>query len=146
MHRASMQQVLYAVFNECDALRNAGQAEYAHNDADAFANFKRVGESLQLDQKQVLLVYAMKHWDGVASFVAGNVSQREDVTGRINDLIVYLGLLRGMVEEERGNAQYFDRLAFPVQQATQQSSGTPRVQPSPFPVDDDIPFVADPRD
>ncbi len=145
MHRASMQQVLYAVFNECDALRNAGQAEYAHNDADAFANFKRVGESLQLDQKQVLLVCAMKHWDGVASYVAGTVSQREDVTGRINDLIVYLGLLRGMIEEERGNASYFDKMADGYfNQPTVGVQRPPRAQPLPFPEDE--PFVADPRD
>lgn len=101
MNRATMQQVMYSVFNECDALRQAGQKEYAHDDSNAFANFERLADSLQLDRKQVLLVYAHKHWDGIASFVAGHTSQREDVRGRINDLIVYMTLLRGMIDEEQ---------------------------------------------
>ncbi len=102
MNFKQMQQTMYNVFNECDALREAGQKEYAHNESESFANFNRLAESLQLDRKSVLLVYAQKHWDGICSFVAGHVSQREDVRGRINDQIVYLCLLRGMIDEEQG--------------------------------------------
>lgn len=119
MERRIMQQVLYTVFNECDALRQAGQAEYAHDDSEAFANFNRVAEALGMDRKAVLLVYAQKHYDGIASYVAGHTSQREDVTGRINDLIVYLGLLRGMIEEERGNTEFFAQLAAQYEQSLQ---------------------------
>lgn len=57
-----------------------------------------------LDRKQVLWVYAMKHKDGIASFLKGHTSQREDVRGRINDFIVYLLLLYAMVNEEVGHA------------------------------------------
>tara|TARA_Y100000004_G_scaffold56902_1_gene63309 strand:+ start:3076 stop:3225 length:150 start_codon:yes stop_codon:yes gene_type:complete len=47
----------------------------------------------------VLLIYTLKHIDGICSFVEGHKSQREDVRGRITDVIVYLCLLWGMVEE-----------------------------------------------
>ena len=96
-----MQQTMYNVFNECDALRDAGQKEYAGEGADAFANFNRLALDLRLDRKQILAVYAKKHWDGIISFINGHTSQREDVRGRINDMIVYLCLLRGMVDEEQ---------------------------------------------
>lgn len=101
MTREVMAQLMDRVFDECRALRGAGQAEYAHRDENAFANFERVGERTGLDRKAVLLVYAEKHLDGIHSFVQGHKSQREDVRGRIKDMIVYLVLLYGMVEEDQ---------------------------------------------
>lgn len=88
-------------------VREDGQKEYAHSDSNVFANFDRVADSLQLDRKQVLLVYALKHWDGIVSYVGGHVSQREDVRGRIKDLRMYLALLWGMVEEEETSDSTF---------------------------------------
>lgn len=114
MDYKTMQQVMYNVFNECDALRAAGQKEYARDDAEAFANFNRVANATGVDRKGVLMVYAMKHWDGIASYVQGHQSQREDVRGRINDLIVYLCLLRGMVEEEQGMAVLVPKVNMPA--------------------------------
>ena len=81
-------------------MRAAGQKEYARKSDNAFANFERVGDNLDLDKKEVLLVYMLKHVDGVCSYVKGHKSQREDVRGRITDLIVYLCLLWGMIEED----------------------------------------------
>lgn len=95
-----MAEVMEIVFDECRRLRSAGQKEYAHNDETPFANFERAGADLNLDRKMVLWIFAMKHRDGIASFLKGHRSQREDIRGRINDLIVYLVLLRGMIEEE----------------------------------------------
>ncbi|HEX6940221.1 MAG TPA: hypothetical protein VF158_12475 [Longimicrobiales bacterium] len=46
-----------------------------------------------------MLVYLEKHLDGIHAYVQGHRSQRESVRGRINDAIVYLCLLRGMVEQ-----------------------------------------------
>lgn len=99
MTRDEMSQVMDRVFEECRALREAGQKEYAGGE-DAFGNFNRLAARLGIDRKQVLLVYLAKHQDGVDSFIRGHRSQREDVRGRINDQIVYLCLLRGMIEEE----------------------------------------------
>jgi hypothetical protein len=90
--------VMDQVFAECHQLREAGQKEYAHTDHDAFGNFNRLSTLLGLTRGQVLMVYLTKHLDGIASYVKGHRSQRESVKGRINDAIVYLVLLRGMVE------------------------------------------------
>lgn len=98
--KEQMSVIMDRVFAECDKFRTAGQAEYAHKDENAFANFERVGERLGIDRKAVLMVYAEKHIDGIHSFIQGHRSQREDVRGRINDVIVYMCLLRGMIEEE----------------------------------------------
>jgi len=92
---------------EIMALRNAGQKEYAHDDSSPFANFERGAKDMGIDRKQVLWVYAMKHKDGIAAHLKGQVSQREDVRGRVNDLIVYLLLLRGILNEEAGNTGNF---------------------------------------
>lgn len=103
MTRDEMEAVMEMVFDECMGLRNAGQMEYAHREENAFANFERVAERMGTSREAVLLVYAEKHMDGIHSWVQGHKSQREAVTGRINDMIVYLCLLRGMTEELKEN-------------------------------------------
>ena len=102
MTQEEMVHVMSDVFNECQMLRNAGQKEYAHKVSNAFANFERAADDLDMDRKKILWVFAMKHRDGIASYLQGHTSQRENVRGRINDLIVYLCLLRGMIDEEDG--------------------------------------------
>lgn len=94
------------LFDVLRETRKAGQAEYAHRDDNAFANFERVSERLQIPREQVLLVYLEKHLDGIHSYVNGHVSQRENVQGRIQDAIVYLCLLYCMTEENKLNASY----------------------------------------
>tara|TARA_R100001163_G_C5061624_1_gene198558 strand:- start:1732 stop:1980 length:249 start_codon:yes stop_codon:yes gene_type:complete len=79
-------------------MREAGQKEYARKENNAFGNFERVAENLDLDRKEVLLVYLLKHIDGICSYVKGHKSQREDIRGRLTDSIVYLCLLWGMVD------------------------------------------------
>lgn len=78
--------------------REAGQREYAHNTGNVFANFERIAEATKTTRESVLLVYLLKHMDGITEYVNGFTSQREDVTGRITDAIVYLMLLWGMNE------------------------------------------------
>lgn len=101
MKQSEMAEVMEQVFDELRVLRMAGQKEYAGEDKDAFENFRRTAEDLNIPKEKVLWIFAMKHKDGIANFLNGHVSQREDVRGRINDLIVYLILLRGMIEEAR---------------------------------------------
>jgi hypothetical protein len=102
MTQAEMADVMERVFVRCRAMRNAGQQEYAHRGENAFANFARVGESLGLSQERVLMVYLLKHIDGISSYTQGHRSQREDVRGRIHDAITYLCLLYGMIDEADG--------------------------------------------
>lgn len=88
--------------SELQFLRESGQKEYTHADDNAFGNFERLANMLELDRKSILFVYAAKHLDGIVSYLRGHKSQREDIRGRINDVIVYLVLLRGMVDQEEG--------------------------------------------
>ena len=94
-------------------MRAAGQKEYARKQNNAFANFERIGENLNLKRDKVLLVYLLKHIDGIIAHVNGHNSQREDVRGRITDVIVYLCLLWGMIEEdkeENRNTEYIRKI------------------------------------
>ena len=81
------------------AARDAGQKEYAQDEDNVFANFERVAESLHISREKVLMVYLLKHIDGISAYTKGHKSQREDVRGRLTDAIVYLMLLWSMVIE-----------------------------------------------
>ena len=106
MTREEMAVVMDRVFDECRALRDAGQREYARRESNAFANFERVAERVGISREQALMVYLEKHLDGIHAWVNGHRSQRESVKGRINDAIVYLCLLRGMVEEREAGESH----------------------------------------
>lgn len=71
---------------------------YAHS-LDRFDNFNRIGEYLNLPREKILLVYLMKHIDGIISSVNYNKDGGEGITGRIDDAITYLEILQGMVAE-----------------------------------------------
>jgi hypothetical protein len=96
------------IFESCTDTREAGQKEYAGGE-DAFGNFNRLADELGIDRKKILWVFLTKHRDGVVSYINGHKSQREDVRGRIKDMIVYLCLLWGMVNEDEGKA--YDRVS-----------------------------------
>lgn len=101
MTREQMRQFMEQIFkDQILSTYTAGQREYARDQEDAFANFQRIAADMGLDQKVVLWTYLMKHRDGVAAYINGHQSQREPVTGRLKDMIVYLFLLWGMIEEE----------------------------------------------
>ena len=80
--------------------RDAGQKEYAQDEDNVFANFERIALAIDVDRERVLMTYLLKHIDGISAYVKGHKSQREDVTGRITDAIVYLMLLWAMVVED----------------------------------------------
>jgi len=98
----TMSILMDKIMKKVTTMRQAGQSEYAHDDDNVFANFNRTSNLLEVDKKKVLMTYMLKHIDGIAAFVKGHKSQREDVRGRITDCIVYLTLLWGMIEEEDG--------------------------------------------
>lgn len=77
--------------------------EYA-GDTDRLANFRRNGDNLGLTMEQVWAVYAGKHWDAVMQYVKDlgqgiNRQRMEPVSGRVDDLIVYLMLFKAMLQE-----------------------------------------------
>ena len=101
MTKPEMDKLMKEIFVIINKTRDAGQAEYARADEDVFANFRRVGSYTGQPKEAVLMTYFMKHIDGIASHINGHTSQREEVTGRITDAIVYLCLLWGMVDENK---------------------------------------------
>lgn len=105
MTKAELGKWMQRTFEECQKLREQGQAEYARKDENCFANFERTAEYLKLDRERILMVFLMKHMDGIAAYVNGHVSQRENIRGRIGDAITYLCLLRGMIEQKESNEQ-----------------------------------------
>ena len=90
---------MQVILTEIAKTRESGQNEYAHDKENVFANFERIGAALNISREKVLMIYLLKHVDGIKAYVNGYKSQREDVRGRITDIIVYLMLLWGMVEE-----------------------------------------------
>ena len=103
MTQLEMRNLMELIFKKINQTRKAGQEEYAREKKNAFANFEKVGQNLNIDREKVLLVYLLKHIDGICAYVNGHKSQREDVRGRITDVIVYLCLLWGMIEQTENN-------------------------------------------
>ena len=103
MTQKEMATLMEAIFLQIQKMREAGQKEYARKQNNAFANFEKIADNLNLKREEVLLTYMLKHIDGVCAYVKGHKSQREDVRGRITDIIVYLCLLWGMVEQNENN-------------------------------------------
>ena len=87
------------IWKQVQQTRDDGQKEYAHDNDNVFANFDRVGSLLNIGSEKTLMVYLLKHIDGITAYLSGHKSQREDVRGMIKDAIVYLILLWAMVEE-----------------------------------------------
>ena len=100
MHRQEMKILMDQIFKTIQKTREEGQKEYAREQNNAFANFERIADSLNISKEEVLLVYLLKHIDGICSYVKGHRSQREDITGRITDAIVYLMLLWAMNRDD----------------------------------------------
>ena len=74
---------------------------FSNTEDNVFANFERVSSFTGVSREQALMTYLLKHIDGINSFTNGYESQREDITGRITDAIVYLCLLWGMISDKR---------------------------------------------
>lgn len=78
--------------------------EYAGSD-DRLANFKRGASLVGVSPLQCLFIYLSKHYDAFATYVrdaaAGTTRPRsEGIEGRLDDLINYCILAKGLVREE----------------------------------------------
>ena len=71
-HMDSMMEVIWA---EVKRTRDQGQKEYAQTEDNVFSNFERVSKSLNLSRDEVLMVYLLKHVDGICSYIKGHKSQ-----------------------------------------------------------------------
>lgn len=88
--------------------------EYA-GDVDRLANFRRNAINTGVTMETVWGIYAGKHWDAIIQYVKdqqqGKTRPRlESISGRADDLIVYLVLFKAMVEEKEREASNESRL------------------------------------
>lgn len=103
--RKRMSLLINETITTIHKLRDLKGGEYAGDD-DALANFRRNGLALGMSMEAVWAVYAAKHWDALQQYVkdinAGTTRVRmEPIEGRIDDLIVYLMLFKGICDEAK---------------------------------------------
>ena len=103
MNQKQLDKIIQSQITKVLQTRKDGQLEYARDIENVFANFQRVGKYIGISQEKVLMVYLLKHIDGIMAHINGHESQRENVEGRIIDVHVYLLLLRGMLEQSATN-------------------------------------------
>lgn len=101
--QAKWSRLLERSMEQIKALATLKGGEYA-GDEDRLANFRRNGQALGVSMELVWVVYAGKHWDAIQQYVKDMASGRkreraEPITGRADDLIVYLLLFKAMCEE-----------------------------------------------
>ncbi len=99
MNRGEMKNLMTRIMDKISETRDAGQKEYARDFDNVFANFERVASFVGINREKALLTYMIKHVDGLCAYADGHQSQREDVRGRLTDIIVYCILMWGMVED-----------------------------------------------
>lgn len=99
------------LFAGCLSIMDKKGPEYAGQTGDKFANFKRIAQRKKVPVVLIWDVYFSKHIDSINSFIAKwekglkvidieeNLS--EPISGRIQDAINYLAILKGMIDEAR---------------------------------------------
>ena len=104
MKHEEFNKLLNATVEMMKELSELKGGEYA-GDTDRLANFKRNADALGLLPEQIWAVYAAKHWDAIMQYVkdsgSGKVRVRmEPIEGRLDDLIVYCVLMKGILQEK----------------------------------------------
>jgi hypothetical protein len=92
-------------FTDLLKLRRRKASEYSDPD-DALSNFRKNATEIGVEMETIWRIYARKHFDAVMLYLrdlqVGSTRVRsEPVEGRIDDLLVYLILLRAMLRERQ---------------------------------------------
>lgn len=107
MNNSQFQDLINDQFHELMRISATKGREYARDATDRLANFKRLAKELNLEPEQVLWVYWTKHKDAIIWFINNlnteyNVPLSEPIEGRIDDAILYLLLLKGLLKDRYG--------------------------------------------
>ena len=94
-----------STFKEClEILKKKGE-DYTVGSSDALANFKKAGEAIELEPTKIWYIFANKHWQAITNYVrTGGQSESEPIEERIKDMLNYLLLLKGLIQEKKDNA------------------------------------------
>ena len=95
---AVLEQLINLTFDNIRELNRTKGREYA-SDVDALANFKRRADELDLSPFQVWGIFFGKHSDAIYAYLRAGKTLSEPIEGRIDDAILYLLLLKGLILE-----------------------------------------------
>lgn len=103
------EKLLESTIGKIKGLAASKGAEYS-GDVDRLDNFRRQGAELGLPMEVIWGVYSQKHWDAVRTYIKdlnqGKTRPRsEPISGRVDDLLVYLLLFKAMLEEREETAE-----------------------------------------
>ena len=98
------QALLAETMGKITELGRVKGGEYS-GDTDRLSNFRRNAQDCGLSMEQVWRVYAGKHWDSITQYVKDQAlgtsrPRAEPLSGRADDLIVYLLLFKAMLKEK----------------------------------------------
>ena len=101
LHRETFDTIVMKAFAACEQLLVTKGGEYA-GDNNRLENFVRNAKAIGVEPEIVLFVYAAKHWDAIVQYwkdTAAGVDRprSEPIGGRMDDLINYMLLAKGMV-------------------------------------------------
>lgn len=103
MKQAEFDTLVEETVESIQALLVVKGGEYAGSE-DRLANFKRGAALTGTTPLQCLFIYMSKHYDAVATFVRDQATgtqrpRSESIEGRLDDLINYCILAKGLVRE-----------------------------------------------
>lgn len=103
MNQQEFDEVVNSTIQDIQKLLTVKGGEYAGSE-DRLGNFKRGAQLTGVSPLQVLFIYLSKHYDAFATFVRDEASgtertRSESITGRLDDIINYCILAKGLVRE-----------------------------------------------
>lgn len=101
MNSGQLMYLAEETFERVRSLQRTKGKDYAGED-DALSNFKDAAAGLGVGPMTIWTVYAHKHWSAIVSFCKNGQTESEPIMGRIDDLITYLVLLKGLIVEAQG--------------------------------------------
>lgn len=102
-----LNMIIENTIKEIRKLEQVKGGEYA-TDTDRLHNFRHNAEDCGTSMELIWRVYAGKHWDAISSYVRDIVTEKtrprsEPIEGRVDDLIVYLILLKAIIYEGKND-------------------------------------------
>lgn len=99
MKKSDFKALMEATFEVVRGLAGTKGEEYAR-DEDQLKNFKRSGDEAGILPEQTWVVFFNKHIDSIKHYIKTGHRSSEPIEGRIDDAILYLLLLKGLLVEK----------------------------------------------
>lgn len=91
--------IMLETFKRIKDLSDRKGQDYSGN-GDVLTSFKSNATYLGMSPKAVWGVLVLKHWDALMTYVRTGKLESEGIDQRIDDIIVYMLLLKAMIAEE----------------------------------------------